>query len=93
MAKEAVFVGFQPSWVFASELNGVKVVTKLFGPSSPERLVKEAAAHKHRLEQLQPVAKMTPAEEYQRFKEEERAEKEGRRSGRDRDVTEDDFED
>jgi len=100
MASEEVFVPAGParishvSHVFATELLGVKVVTKLYGPMSPKRLETETLAHKHRLEQLQPVEKMTAAEEYQRFKDEERAEKESRRSGnRDRDLTEDDFED
>lgn len=95
MAEKFQYTPQEPTMILNTTQGSVTLLTKLYGEMTPARLEKEKALHKHRLEQLQPPVKLTPAEEYRKFKAEEREARTSRRMRGDfdtEDFGEDDFE-
>lgn len=64
------------SYVLTAEKNGIKVKSTLHGSITPERIATAKQELAHRLEQLQPIVKMTDAEELRRMQREDRGRRE-----------------
>lgn len=80
----------EPTQVLRTEKNNIKLVTKLYGELTPERLAEEKRIHAHRHEQLQPYIKPAGDDPLRGFLSEDNAERRSRRRNF-RNVDEDEF--